>query len=166
MERAFRLAGLLRLRKLQEDQAAAVLATANAGLRVSQARRADRSAALANHCLPDGDSRAFAAGIAARASLGGLLVEARTAVVTSRERVTVDTSAWSAARSLSVGLEKLEEKHRVVVQHEDDRLEQIVLDEIASRGAHAGAVAGASAGAAGGAADSEPDSAGDAEVQR
>ena len=158
MERAFRLAGLLRLRKLQEDQAAAVLATANAGLRVAQARRADRTAALANHCLPDGDSRAFAVGIAARASLGGLLVEARTAVVTSRERVTVDTSAWSAARSLSVGLEKLEEKHRVVVQHEDDRLEQIVLDEIASRGAHAGA--------AGGAADGEPDEASDAEVRR
>ncbi len=143
MERAFRLAGLLRLRKLQEDQAAAVLATANARLRACEAHRAGRSAALAHHTLPDGDPRAFAAGTAARASLGGLLVEARAGVVTSRDRVTVDTSAWSAARSLSVGLEKLEDKHRIVVNHEDDRLEQIVLDEIASRGAPVGSVGSA-----------------------
>ena len=146
MERVFRLAGLLRLRKLQEDQAAAVLAAANAGLRVSELHRAGRSAALAHHTLPDGDPRAFAASTAARASLGGLLVEARAAVVESRERVTVDTSAGSAARSLSVGLEKLEEKHRIVVNHEDDRLEQIVLDEIASRAAVVGSPAGSPAG--------------------
>ena len=147
MERAFRLAGLLRLRKLQEDQAAALLATSNAGLRRSEAARDGRQLALAHHTLPDGDQRVFATAVAGRASLGGLLIEATTAVGGAREKVAVDTDLWSAARSLSIGLEKLEDKHRVVVQHEDDRLEQIVLDEIASRSAHAAAGADDSAAA-------------------
>ncbi|QTE29873.1 flagellar FliJ family protein [Pengzhenrongella sicca] len=134
MERAFRLAGLLRLRKLQEDQAAARLAAANAALRRTQVRRDGTYASLARHALPDGDHRAWGVAVAGRAALGGLLGEATTAVVGAHERVTLDTSAWSATRSRSVGLEKLEDKHRVIVQHEDDRLEQIVLDEIASRG--------------------------------
>ena len=133
MERAFRLAGLLRLRKLQEDQAAARLATANAALRVSETRRASTARALSGHSLPDGDGRTFGAAVVGRASLGSLLGEANAAVGGARERVMADTGAWSATRMRSVGLEKLEDKHRVVVQHEDDRLEQMVLDEIASR---------------------------------
>ena len=138
MERTFRLAGLLRLRKLQEEQAAARLATSNSQLRTAVAGRDGRQLALSGHTLPDGDHRAFAAAVVARGTLGDLLVEATEAVGGARARVATDTSGWSATRSRSVGLEKLEDKHRVLVDHEDDRLEQIVLDEIASRLPRAG----------------------------
>ena len=134
MERRFRLAGLLRLRKLQEEQAAARLALANAALRSTQTLRAGAQLALAHHTLADGDRLAWGAAVAARTSLGSLLGEATTAVGGAREQVAVDTSAWSGARSRSVGLEKLEDKHLSLVRHEDSRLEQIVLDEIAARG--------------------------------
>lgn len=136
MERAFRLAGLLRLRKLEEDQAAARLAAANLALRMTQAHRDGARAAFAEHTMPDGDHRTWGAAVAARVALGSRLGEAAEAVGGAHERVRVDTSGWSATRARSVGLEKLEDKHRVLVQHEGDRLEQIVLDEIASRGAH------------------------------
>ena len=138
MERAFRLAGLLRLRKLQEEQAAALLATSNYRLRSAVSSRDGRQLALSGHTLPDGDYRAFAAGVAARGTLGDLLVEATEVVGGARAQVVTDTADWSATRSRSVGLEKLEDKHRVLVDHEDDRLEQIVLDEIASRLPRAG----------------------------
>lgn len=138
MERAFRLAGLLRLRKLQEDQAAARLAASNVALRSAEALRHGTQAALAGHTMPDGDHLAWAVAVAARAAYGGLLTEVTALADGARERVRTDTSGWSAARSRSVGLEKLEDKHRLVVQHEDDRLEQLVLDEIASRGARGG----------------------------
>ena len=139
MERKFRLAGLLRLRKLQEERAAALLATSNYRLRTAVSSRDGRQLALSGHTLPDGDYRAFAAAVAARGTLGDLLVEATEVVGGARGRVATDTSAWSATRSRSVGLEKLEDKHRVLVDHEDDRLEQLVLDEIASRLPRSGA---------------------------
>ncbi|HEY8722015.1 flagellar export protein FliJ [Pengzhenrongella sp.] len=135
MERAFRLAGLLRLRRLQEDQAAARLASANAALRSAQAHRDARAVALADALLPDGDQRAFGRAVVGRTALRFLLVEAIELAAGAREVAQVSTTQWQATRSRSVGLEKLEDKHVLLVRYEDDRTEQIVLDEIAGSGA-------------------------------
>ncbi|NMR21043.1 flagellar export protein FliJ [Cellulomonas fimi] len=133
MERAFRLAGLLRLRKLQEDEAAGRLALANAELRSAEAVRVGTQATLAAHSMPDGDRLAFARGVAGRAALGGLVTEAVTVAGAAADVARVRTGEWSATRSRSVALEKLEDTHRAEVRSEDDRQEQLALDEIASR---------------------------------
>lgn len=147
MERAFRLAGLLRLRRLQQDLAAGRLATSNAALRMAHERRGGAQMALADSRLPDGDHGAWGAAVAARVTFGVLLVEATECVGGARDRVQVSMGEWSAARSLSVGLEKLEAKHGVVVRYEDDRQERIVLDEVALRGAHGAPAIGSQGGA-------------------
>jgi flagellar protein FliJ len=132
MERTFRLAGLLRLRKLQEDEAAGRLALANVRLRSAEAVRAGTQAMLAAHALPDGDHLAFARGVTGRAALGGLVTEAAAGEGAARDVAQVRTGEWSATRSRSVALEKLEDKHRTEVRMDDDRQEQLALDEIAS----------------------------------
>ena len=138
MDRAFRLAGLLRLRRLEQDLAAARLAASNVALRVADAHRGSAQAAFAGSSLSDGDHRAWAAAVASRASLGVLLFEATACAGGARERAQVSTGQWSAARSRSIGLEKLQDKHDVLVQYEDGRQERLVLDEVALRGARGG----------------------------
>jgi len=142
MERAFRLAGLLRLRQLQQDLAAGQLATSHAALRAADVSRGGAQTALADSHLPDGDHRAWGAAVAARAAFGVLLIEATACADGARDQVHTSTGEWSAARSRSVVLEKLEDKHSVVVRYEDDRQERLVLDEVALRGARGALVLG------------------------
>ena len=140
MERAFRLAGLLRLRALQEDQAAGVLAVSNVALRTAERRRHSTLATLAGHTLPAAaDAGAWRTSVAARGTLRHLLADAAIEVRDAGERVRADTALWSAARSRSVALEKLQERHRTLVSLEDERSEQLALDEVAARGARPGA---------------------------
>lgn len=138
MERAFRLAGLLRLRRLEQDLAAARLAASNVALRAADAHRGSAQAAFAGSSLRGGDRLAWAAAVASRASLGVLLFEATAFAGEARDLAQVSTGQWSAARSRSIGLEKLEDKHCVLVRYEDDRQERLVLDEVALRGARGG----------------------------
>ena len=134
MERAFRLAGLLRLRTLQEDQAAGALAVSNAALRVAQQHRHATLGTLAEHTLPAAaDAAAWRTSVTARGALTHLLADAAIDVRDARERVVADTADWSAARSRSVGLEKLRDKHRALVHAEDERAEQHAIDEVAAR---------------------------------
>ncbi|WP_298462459.1 flagellar export protein FliJ [uncultured Cellulomonas sp.] len=134
MERAFRLAGLLRLRTLQEEQAAAALAAAHAGLQRADAARRATLAGLAGHAMPaTGDAGAWRVATTGRAALTHLLADAAIAVDQAGERVTEHTADWSAARSRTVGLEKLHDQHRTAVLAEDARAEQHALDEVAAR---------------------------------
>ena len=138
MQRAFRLDGLLRLRTLQEDQAAAVLAVSNAALRDAEDRRQATLATLAGHRLPmTADAAGWRTSVVTRSALTHLLGDAAIEVRDAGERVGADTVAWSAARSRSVGLEKLQDKHRTAVHTEDARVEQLALDEVASRSTRA-----------------------------
>ncbi len=146
MERAFRLAGLLRLRTLQEERAAGVLAVSHAALRTAQGHRETTYRTLAGHTMPAlADTQGWRASVAARGTLTHLLADAAIEVRDAGERVTADTADWSAARARSVGLEKLADKHRTLVHAEDERAEQLALDEVASRRARPGAFAPAGA---------------------
>ncbi|WP_150308017.1 flagellar FliJ family protein [Planctomonas psychrotolerans] len=134
MARTFALAGLLRLRHVQEDEAQSVLAAANARAREAAVRSAMARAQLENGSQLDGvfDSSALLAVAAARSSARSMLAELDAVAQGHQASAEQAQVAFSAARARSIGLEKLEQKHNAVVAEEDVRSEQIVLDEIAS----------------------------------
>lgn len=134
MAAAFRLAGLLRLRRLQEDQAAAELARTHAERRAAAHRRDETAQLLAGTSFPvHGDELVWRAAVAGRASLAGLTTEATAALAAVESRVDQATGEWSAARTRATTLSKLEERHEVLVRAEEEAAEQLVLDEAASR---------------------------------
>lgn len=138
MDRTFRLRGLLRLRRLQEDQAAAELARAN-GRRAESAARRDRAAeSLSGHAFAgESDLPTWRATLAARSALRQDLV-ASTAMAEAAAQTAAEREAeWSARRAESRTLEKLAERHDERVAVEDLRVEQAQLDEAATRAAAA-----------------------------
>ena len=131
----FRLAGLLRLRRLQQDEAAAELARTHAQRRAAEKRRDETADMLAGTTLPrHGDDLSWQAAIAARAALTGLAGEANAAVAAIDSLLARATDDWSAARTRATTLTKLEGRHGLEVRAEEDRAEQAVLDEAAARG--------------------------------
>ena len=134
MERSFRLASLLRLRKITEDDAAARLGAASASRMRADAQRTRAVEELCGHQLgSDVGVSTWRASAAARAALRQNLLAATALSVTAAARVAERETEWQAARARSVPLEKLEERHDERVVTEDLRLEQIELDEVASR---------------------------------
>ncbi|GIG35495.1 flagellar export protein FliJ [Cellulomonas pakistanensis] len=134
MSRAFRLAGLLRLRALAEEQAAAQRAVSVRGRDAAAARAAATEAALGSAAFPPGaDARAVQAVVASRLALSAMLVDRRAQVLVAQDEVDVADAAWAEARSRTRTLEKLQEKHDAAVRAEEQRAEQVVLDEVAGR---------------------------------
>ena len=133
MARGFRLAGLLRLRQIQQDQAASDLAAARRRANDSAARERRAQGALAGISTDVSDSTVLYAIAAARASSRSMLAELQEIERTDREKATEANAAFTAARARSVGLEKLERRHIDGVDSADLRAEQAVLDEIATR---------------------------------
>ena len=129
----FRLAGLLRLRHAQQDQAAAGLASANDRLRDAADARIAARRTLEDQSTDVQDAATLSAVAAARASTRGMLSELDAVTTARREEAAAAQAAYNAARRAAIGLEKLEEKHDVRARAEDLRAEQIVLDEIAGR---------------------------------
>jgi flagellar FliJ protein len=133
MARPFSLAGLLRLRKLQEDQAAAEVSVARARAAEVAARQKYAENSLASLMTPTVDSESMRWTAAARASTSSALgelegLEAEWALRTEDAR-----ARHAAARGNALGLEKLEAKHNAAEAGESLRAEQAVLDEIAAR---------------------------------
>lgn len=136
MGRDFSLAGLLRLRHIQEEQAASDLAAANARLRENFNRRTRTREALGDSNTSVTNTAALLAVAAARSSTRSMLAELEAAGQERAGEVAEAQDAFQSARAQSIGLEKLEGKHREAVAAEDLRLEQGVLDEIASTSWH------------------------------
>jgi flagellar FliJ protein len=133
MSRPFRLAGLLRFRKLQEDQAAADLAVAHAARRAALRRQELAQGQLAEHGFdPVEDTGAWLSTVATRAALRGIASEAGAATELAALEVARREQAWTQTRRQLVPLEKLADKHTEREAVEDLRQEQIVLDEIGS----------------------------------
>lgn len=132
MARAFPLAGLLRLRRLQEEAAAGRLAAANTRLRETSNTQARTLQALADSPLAVTDGATLAAVAAARASSRAMLTDLAVLGVQHAADAAQAQSAFSAARAESVGLEKLEARHAGEVAAEDLRTEQTALDELAA----------------------------------
>ncbi len=132
MTQHFRLAGLLRLRQLEQDQAAGDLAAAN-GLLAEASERQSKAFAELESTASDATGPATLAAIAAsRAAARALLADLDVLEAGRRESAEHARAAFSTARIRSIGLEKLESKHAVREAAEDVRAEQLFLDEITS----------------------------------
>jgi flagellar FliJ protein len=130
----FGLAGLLRLRGLREDEAAAALGAAERDVAAAQARARAAAERLSGATFPDCvDGTTFLAAAASRLSLSALLVE-DTDRVRDAAAVAADRRVeWSRARQDERAVELLEEHHVERERAEDQRAEQVVLDEVAGR---------------------------------
>lgn len=131
MNRRFALAGLLRLRKLQQDQAALDLAEANARVAALEARRGRARSALGALGNTPQTIAALNAVAAARSSSRSMLAELDALERDHTESLEAAQCAYNAATAESVALEKLHNRHADALLAEDLQAEQTVLDEIA-----------------------------------
>ena len=132
MKRAFSLAGLLRLRHLQQDQAAGDLAAANLAQRTHEERHLHARAALFGLSATPTNMAALRAMAAARASSRSMLADLDALRRNHETAVAAAQTVFDAARADSIRLEKLELRHAQALVSEDLRAQQSVLDEIAS----------------------------------
>ena len=130
----FGLAGLLRLRSLREDQAAAVLGAAERDVADARDRARDTDERLSGAMLTGSvDSATFLAAAASRLSLSSLLVEDTQRLADARSVAAERRDAWSHARQEERAVELLEEHHEERERAAELRAEQLVLDEVAGR---------------------------------
>lgn len=136
MNRQFPLAGLLRLRKMQEDQAAAGVSRAASRARTASERRAAARTELGDSSAAAGSSAALLAIAAARASSQSMLADLDALETVADEQLAQARTDYTQARRTAVGLEKLEGRHHAERAAAELAAEQGVLDEIASTSWH------------------------------
>jgi flagellar protein FliJ len=136
MSRQFSLAGLLRLRHLQQDEAAGQLASANARLDATSVQRNRARAALGATRSEASSTETLYAMAAGRASMRSTLADLDSMLTQQHAEAVEANDAFSSARAKAVALEKLEAKHTQTVMLEELRAEQNVIDEIASTAWH------------------------------
>ncbi|MET1155648.1 flagellar FliJ family protein [Arthrobacter sp.] len=137
MARSFPLAGLLRLRQLQQDQAAGNLAAANNRARESGARVVAARNELGETISEVSDAATLHAVAAARSASRSMLADLENLDRTRQHEAQQAQQEFLAVRKQSVGLEKLETRHLEAEAVEELRREQLVLDEL-SIGARGG----------------------------
>jgi flagellar FliJ protein len=129
----FRLLGLLRLRKLQEDGVRAELARTRA---VESQRRRDQQrvrSVLGESAVDVSSVEAVQSIAAARASSSSMLGEFEQLLAQDAAAVVEAEAAYAEAKTRTTQLEKLEEQHAARARREQLRGEQKSLDEHASR---------------------------------
>ncbi len=135
----FRLAGLLRLRKMQEDTAAAELARRSMHRRESERLESKALAAIGEHRLEaSGSAESWIASVAARSAYSASVDMARAAVGEAIEAETAAQLVYRAAKQKATTLDKLESRHIEAERAEEERVEQQVLDELATQRAFRG----------------------------
>jgi flagellar FliJ protein len=129
----FSLAALLRLKRLQEDQAANEVGHARSRASELAAQRHQLIDRLSDHGHDARDVRGIAAISAARASTSVMLADLEALRITLERSVEAAEAAHQAARRDTRMLEKLEERAVAADRVEALRLEQLALDELAAR---------------------------------
>ncbi|MFB9071398.1 flagellar FliJ family protein [Citricoccus parietis] len=124
----FRLASLLKVRRIQEDQAAAQLTQARHSARGVQRRAADERELLEDL----GGQAALAAAGIARASAARQLAEIRAAQQVADGEVQAAEKALMLARQSRRSVELLKERHDASLRVLEAKAEQHALDELAS----------------------------------
>ncbi|XKH58292.1 hypothetical protein LG293_16840 (plasmid) [Citricoccus nitrophenolicus] len=126
------IASLLKVRGIQEDQAASTLAQANARVSAHASRAAKERALLEDH---GGQVTLAAAGIA-RAASYGYLADIRAAQQIASSEVEVATAGMQAARQARRSAELLRDRHEARAAELRNRMDQNELDELASTAHH------------------------------
>lgn len=148
MTKRFHLAGLMRVRELQEERAAAQLAEANR-IKLAAAKLADSAnESLAGQSFPDlahanaydahaesleAYSPTWQAVVAARASVAAMLRESTQALSVAAAQADTAAEQWADAKMRAAMIDKLKVRHDREIEAEDLREEQIALDETALR---------------------------------
>ncbi|MGN6242605.1 MAG: flagellar FliJ family protein [Motilibacteraceae bacterium] len=133
MNRKFPLAAVLRVRKVQEDKAAAAVAAARAELALAVQREQELEVRLDGGVAPGSATYVdWIATTSARLSLARDAAAARTARRDREAGVAEALDGWAAARAAARGVERLAERHEEAVRLEDERAEQRELDERAT----------------------------------
>jgi flagellar protein FliJ len=134
MARRFPLEGLLRVRTIWEDRAAAELADARRQEQRARDRAARTAELLGDSAAPVGSgSASFMGSVLARAALSSMLADALTDVAAAEESTAGRAAAWSTARQATRSVERLAERHADAERRAEDRVEQQAIDEIAGR---------------------------------
>jgi len=133
MTREFSLAGLLRVREIQERAAAQRLSRAVIDARHTEARDRHLRSALAGEGTDAVDVRSLAALAAARAAGRSMLAELTTLAEMQSQSVDEARAEHAEARRAMRGLDRLADAHAVRERTDELRVEQAELDEIASR---------------------------------
>lgn len=133
MSRGFSLAGLLRVREIQERAAAQRLSRAVIDAQHTEARDRALRAHLAGTETEAVDVRTLAALAAARVSGRALLADLTALADLQQETVAEARDAHADARRTLRGLERLAEGHADRMRAADLHAEQAELDEIGSR---------------------------------
>ncbi|MEL5990603.1 hypothetical protein ACOKGD_04995 [Microbacterium phosphatis] len=128
----FSLAGLLRLRGVQERAAAERLSRARIASDQAEARERRARAALSDTGETAVDVRTLAAIASARASARARISDLSLLNGTHREELEAARLAHSEAKRAARGLEKLEEAFTDRERFEALRVEQTAIDEIAT----------------------------------
>jgi flagellar FliJ protein len=136
MSNLFSLEGLLRLRRLQKDQAAAEVSRTRSRAGQVAARQREARAELISMAGANGSSEGLSWVAAARASTASTLLELDALEAEWELRMEDARRKYAEAKKEAASLEKLEERHDAVVQAEETRSEQLVVDEISVRQWH------------------------------
>lgn len=128
----FSLAGLLRARTVQEEQARRSLGQAQAHLTAAAGAVQHRRAALVAAGMPtDAHASVFLAGVAARSSIAASVNEAIALRQNSVDGLDQARSDWLQARMRARAIERLAERHREAEQLDVARAEQAASDDLA-----------------------------------
>lgn len=133
MNRQFRLAGVLRVRRVQEDLARAEVAHAQAAARKAERDAEERAERLEDYELPDrAMALAFVAATSARTSLAMEASAARVVVGLAHDEVGTQLTQWQERAMRVDALETLEQRHFDDVRRADLAAEQHTCDDLAA----------------------------------
>lgn len=129
---SFSLSKVLRVRKIQEEQAAARMAAAQLVARAAAARAAESRHALAARCARHGlqSSAAFLAWAETAMLAGEALTTAKADAARADEEVEARRGEWSSAATRVSALEHLDERGRTAHTVERRRDEAKTVDDI------------------------------------
>jgi flagellar FliJ protein len=133
---AFSLAGLLRLRKLEEDERAIELNSARDRQSIGVARTRRIRSTLADSSLDPASFSSLASVAATRATTATMLAELGEIDRAAAAEVEEARVAHASAHRRTKGLEKLETRYEDVRAAEELRAEQLVLDDLSARAWH------------------------------
>lgn len=129
MNRRFRLATVLRVRRVQEDQAQAAVMRARAILDEAIGAADASELAVREHVRPEHTAASWVAASAVGVTLAADASRARARARSAETGVTDALAVWADARGARRGVERLEERHAAEVAAEDLRLAQRELDD-------------------------------------
>ena len=136
MAKLFPLLGLLRVRTVQQEQAAVVAATAVRHANSVRVRRQAVVDELGRSADTPANPEVMMAIAAARSSSRGMLAELESLIALADADAAAAKASLAEARSKTIPLEKMELRHRNDAFAEDLRIEQNTLDEIATNSWH------------------------------